>query len=86
MKKEFNLSEKIVELAGGKAIDPNDVKEFIKKLKDKRESMKIRLTDKAFESRLTNGDVKTIFLYKDVINEIDDLEREIDKLAGEDLI
>jgi hypothetical protein len=35
MIKEFNLSEKIVEKNGKKAIHPDYVKEFIRRLKDK---------------------------------------------------
>ena len=87
MKKKFKLSEKKkIDGYWGSIFMEKHVKEFIRLLKDKQESMRIRLNSKAFETKMTNGVIKSIILFKDFIEEMDNSIKEIDKLAGEDLI
>lgn len=56
LKDEFNLSDKIVEIEGGQAIHPDDVKEFIGLLKEEIYNMK----KLGFITRNNEQDLKTI--------------------------
>ena len=90
--KEFNLSDKIGKADTGDSIQPhkfiyvNHVKEFIKKLKDYLEIVKA--LDSGITNTLVDGkEDEELMKYteKIVALVVDEIEKEINKSAGEEL-